>query len=52
MNRERELLKLMVDAGPLVDGVTGERTLTVDGLTFERYARALAACGLAVGKGG
>jgi hypothetical protein len=52
VNRERELLKLMVDAGPLVDGVTGERTLTVDGLTFERYARALAACGLAVGKGG
>jgi D-glutamate cyclase len=41
VNRERELLRLMVDAGPLVDGVTGERTLTVDGLTFERYARVL-----------
>ena len=41
VNRERELLRLMVDAGPLVDGVTGERTLTVDGLTFERYGRVL-----------
>ena len=41
MDRERDLLKLMVDAGPLVDGVTGERTLTVDGLTFERDGRVL-----------
>jgi hypothetical protein len=41
VNRERNLLKLMVDAGPLVDGVTGERTLSVDGLTFERYGRVL-----------
>jgi len=50
VNRERELLRLMVDAGPLVDGVTGERTLTVDGLTFERYGRVLRRLGeLAVG---
>jgi hypothetical protein len=41
VGRERELLRLMVEAGPLVDGVTGERTLTVDGLTFERYGRVL-----------
>ena len=52
VERERELLRLMVDAGPLVDGVTGERTLTVDGLTFERYGRVLAACGLAAGDRG
>lgn len=41
VTRERELLRLMVGAGPLVDGVTGERTVTVDGLTFERYGRVL-----------
>jgi hypothetical protein len=41
VDRERELLRLMVNAGPLVDGVTGEQSLTVDGLTFERYARVL-----------
>jgi hypothetical protein len=39
--RERGLLRVMVDAGPLVDGVTGEPTLTVDGLTFDRYAQVL-----------
>jgi hypothetical protein len=41
VERERELLRLMVEAGPLVDGVTGEPTVTVDGLTFERYAQVL-----------
>jgi hypothetical protein len=41
MDRERELLRVMVEAGPLVDGVTGEPTVTVDGLTFERYAQVL-----------
>jgi len=41
VEREQELLRLMVEAGPLVDGVTGEPTVTVDGLTFERYARVL-----------
>jgi hypothetical protein len=39
--RERELLQLMVERGPLVDGVTGLQAATVDGLAFERYARAL-----------
>ncbi|MFO0808487.1 MAG: DUF4392 domain-containing protein [Gemmataceae bacterium] len=39
--QERDLLHAMVEAGPLVDGVTGERTVTVDGLTFERYAQVL-----------
>lgn len=39
--RERELLQVMIDRGPLVDGVSGEPTLTVDGLSFERYAEPL-----------
>jgi hypothetical protein len=41
VKRERELLQLMVDKGPLVDGVTGKQTATVDGLDFERYGRIL-----------
>jgi hypothetical protein len=41
VGRESELLQLMVEAGPLVDGVTGERSATVDGLAFERYVEAL-----------
>jgi hypothetical protein len=41
--RERELLEWMVQQGPLVDGVTGRPTATVDGLSFERYAAPLAA---------
>jgi D-glutamate cyclase len=36
--RERELLRVMVERGPLVDGVTGRPTVSVDGLAFERYA--------------
>jgi hypothetical protein len=39
--RELALLQAMVAGGPLVDGVTGERTATVDGLPFERYAEPL-----------
>ncbi len=38
---ERRLLQIMVDAGPLVDGVTGRQTPTIDGLSFERYAEPL-----------
>jgi hypothetical protein len=41
LNREHELLRLMVEAGPLVDGVNSERTATVDGLSFDRYAEIL-----------
>jgi hypothetical protein len=36
--RQRELLRRMVERGPLVDGVTGQQATTVDGLPFERYA--------------
>ena len=40
-DRERELLRRMVEDGPLVDGVTGKPTVSVDGLPFERYAEPL-----------
>jgi hypothetical protein len=41
--RERALLQIMVEQGPLVDGVTGRQTATVDGLDFDRYAAPLRA---------
>ncbi|MEO2090668.1 MAG: glutamate cyclase domain-containing protein [Gemmataceae bacterium] len=40
-DREREILDVMVREGPLVDGVTGKQTATVDGLTWEEYAKPL-----------
>ncbi len=40
-DREREILEVMVREGPLVDGVTGKQTATVDGLTWEEYAKPL-----------
>jgi hypothetical protein len=40
-DREQELLRVMVEQGPLVDGVTGRPTATVDGLTWEQYAEPL-----------
>jgi hypothetical protein len=39
--RERGLLEHIVEHGPLVDGVTGQRTPTVDGLSFDEYAKPL-----------
>jgi D-glutamate cyclase len=39
--RERELLEVMVERGPLVDGPSGKRQATVDGLPFEEYAKPL-----------
>jgi hypothetical protein len=41
IERERELLRIMVEQGPLVDGMTGKPTVSVDGLAFERYAEPL-----------
>jgi hypothetical protein len=41
VERERELLQVMVERGPLVDGLTGQPTATVDGLPFEHYAEPL-----------
>jgi hypothetical protein len=40
-NRERDLLRIMVEEGPLVDGVLGVPSITVDGLSFERYVEPL-----------
>ena len=39
--RERELLRIMVEKGPLVDGVTGKSTVSVDGLPFDEYVKPL-----------
>jgi hypothetical protein len=41
VERERELLRIMVEQGPLVDGVTAQQTVTVDGLAFDVYAEPL-----------
>jgi hypothetical protein len=43
--RERELLERMVERGPLVDGPSGKRQATVDGLPFEEYAKPLVRLG-------
>jgi hypothetical protein len=39
--RELEILEVMVEEGPLVDGVAGKESATVDGLTWSQYAEAL-----------
>ena len=36
-----ELLRLMVERGPLVDGVSGKKQVAVDGLPFETYGEIL-----------
>ena len=41
VDRERRLLETMVRHGPLVDGLTGRREVTVDGLAFDEYAAIL-----------
>lgn len=43
--REEDLLRLMVRRGPLVDGVTGQESVSVDGLTFDHYAEPLCRLG-------
>jgi hypothetical protein len=43
--RELQLLETMVKEGPLVDGVSGQPTATVDGLSFERYSEPLVRIG-------
>ena len=44
-DREREILQVMVDAGPLVDGVTGKQEATVDGLSWDDYIKPLVEIG-------
>jgi hypothetical protein len=46
---ERRLLRIMVEAGPLIDGVTLKRDMTVDGLSFENYSAPLQQMGELVG---
>ncbi|MGL6076848.1 MAG: glutamate cyclase domain-containing protein [Fimbriiglobus sp.] len=41
--REQVNLEAMVQAGPLVDGVSGRMTATVDGLSWEDYTRPMLA---------
>jgi D-glutamate cyclase len=43
--REFAILELMVEEGPLVDGVLGKPSATVDGLTWEQYADVLVRIG-------
>jgi hypothetical protein len=40
---ERKILRVMVEHGPLVDGVTGKAVLSVDGQSFEDYIKVLPA---------
>jgi hypothetical protein len=42
---ERRILETMVEAGPLVDGVLGKPSATVDGLTWAQYAEVLTKIG-------
>ena len=38
-------MTVIVDAGPLVDGVRGTKTATVDGLSWDDYIRPLVEIG-------
>ena len=40
-DREREFLRLMVEEGPLVDGVLGRQVVSVDGIDFHPYSNTL-----------
>lgn len=40
-DEERRILEVMVREGPLVDGVTGQQTATVDGLSWDEYVKPL-----------
>ncbi|OWK46700.1 DUF4392 domain-containing protein [Fimbriiglobus ruber] len=40
-DRERAILEVMVRDGPLVDGVVGKPSVTVDGLSWDDYTRPL-----------
>ncbi len=40
-DQEREILETMVREGPLVDGVSGKQTASVDGLSWDDYSKPL-----------
>jgi hypothetical protein len=44
-SREQEVIDSMVQKGRLVDGMTGRPSLSVDGVEFDRYIKALAEIG-------
>jgi hypothetical protein len=44
-DREADILRAMVEHGPLVDGVTGQPSLSVDGLPLDEYVKPLIAVG-------
>jgi hypothetical protein len=44
-DREADILRAMVERGPLVDGVLGRPSLTVDGLAFDEYVTPLVEVG-------
>jgi hypothetical protein len=48
--REEALLRVMVEGGPLVDGVAGLPTATVDGLPFGRYSQVLTQVAVLLGE--
>ena len=48
-DKELALLQKLGEAGPLVDGVSGEPVATVDGLTWEQYVAPLVRIGQIVG---
>jgi D-glutamate cyclase len=50
--RERKLLERLVANGQLVDGATGQRTATVDGLAFAEYAKPLERIAMILASGG
>jgi D-glutamate cyclase len=41
IEREQSILQTMVERGPLVDGMSGQPALSVDGFAFDRYAEPL-----------
>jgi hypothetical protein len=41
VEKERKYLRILVEQGRLVDGVTARPTVTVDGLSFEEYVKPL-----------
>jgi hypothetical protein len=49
VERECELLRTMVEKGPLVDGSTARPTVSVDGLPFDDYIKPLQRLGKLLG---
>jgi hypothetical protein len=48
-DHEYRIMESLVHAGPLVDGMTGTKSVTVDGIGFERYIEPLRKIGTICG---